>query len=70
MLEFLEPRLKHGMIVAFDDYYCWTPTDVSGERAALHEFLTAHPQWNFYRYKEIHWAGTSFVVERADAFDD
>jgi O-methyltransferase len=70
VLEFLEPRLKHGMIVAFDDYYCWTPSDVSGERAALHEFLTAHPQWNFYRYKEIHWAGTSFVVERADAFDD
>jgi O-methyltransferase len=67
VLEFLEPRLKHGMIVAFDDYFCWSPTDVSGERAALHQFLTAHPQWNFYRYKEIHWSGTSFVVERADS---
>jgi hypothetical protein len=65
VLEFLEPRLKHGMIVAFDDYYCWTPTDVSGERAALHEFLTDHPEWTFHRYRDIHWAGTSFVVERA-----
>ena len=23
VLEFLRPRLKHGMIVAFDDYFCW-----------------------------------------------
>ena len=65
VLRFLEPRLKHGMIVAFDDYYCWTATDVSGERAALHEFLTAHPEWNFFRYKDINWGGLSFVVERA-----
>jgi O-methyltransferase len=67
VLDFLAPRLKHGMIVAFDDYYCWTPTDASGERVALHEFLEANPQWHFHRYREIHWAGTSFVVERADA---
>ena len=64
VLEFLEPRLKHGMIVAFDDYFCWSPTDVSGERAALHEFLTVHPEWNFHRYKDVHWSGVSFVVER------
>ncbi len=68
VLEFLAPRLKHGMIVAFDDYYCWSPTDVSGERLAMHEFLTAHPDWNFYRYQNIHWSGLAFVVERADSF--
>lgn len=67
VLDFLEPRLKHGMIVAFDDYYCWTPTTLSGERVALEEFLTANSQWNFSRYKEIHWAGTSFVVESTAA---
>jgi hypothetical protein len=67
VLEFLAPRLKHGMIVAFDDYYCWSPTDVSGERAAMLEFLAAHPEWNFHRYKDIHWAGLSFVVERSDS---
>ena len=65
-LEFLAPRMKHGMIVAFDDYFLWSPTQVSGERAALHEFLADHPEWNFYRYKEIHYAALSFVVERAD----
>jgi O-methyltransferase len=65
-LEFLEPRLKHGMILAFDDYYCWSPTDVSGERSAFLEFEAAHPEWNFFRYKEVNWGGVSFVVEDAE----
>jgi hypothetical protein len=63
VLEFLRPRLKHGMIVAFDDWFCWSPTDVSGERAALHEFVLGNPQWRFYRYRNIHWSGLAFVVE-------
>jgi O-methyltransferase len=65
VLEFLAPRLKHGMIVAFDDYYCWTDADVSGERAALGEFAADHPEWNFHRYMSIDWAGLAFVVEDA-----
>ena len=35
-------------------------------RAALHEFLAAHPQWNFTRYRDVHYAGLAFVVERSD----
>jgi hypothetical protein len=66
VFEFLATRLKHGMIVAFDDYYLWTPTEVSGERSALDEFLVANPQWHFLPYKEVHYAGTSFVVEHAN----
>jgi hypothetical protein len=65
VLEFLEPRLKHGMILAFDDYYCWTDSDVSGERAALDEFAAEHPEWNFHRYMAIDWDGVAFVVEGA-----
>ena len=61
------PRLKHGMIVAFDDYYCWSSTNVSGERAALGEFLAAHPEWNFHRFKDVHWGAVAFVVEDASA---
>jgi hypothetical protein len=64
-LEFLRPRLKHGMILAFDDYYCWTDSDVSGERAALAEFAADHPEWNFHRYMSIDWDGVAFVVEDA-----
>jgi O-methyltransferase len=67
VLAFLEPRLKHGMVLAFDDYYCWTDTDVSGERAALDEFAADHPEWNFHRYMSIDWGGVAFVVEDASA---
>ena len=63
VLEFLLPRLKHGMILAFDDYFCWSPTDVSGERAAFDERYVDLPQWNFLRYKDPSWGGASFVVE-------
>lgn len=66
VLEFLEPRLKHGMIVAFDDWFLWDASEVSGERAALDEFRTANPQWHFERYKDVSYAGVSFVVEHAD----
>ena len=65
-LEFLAPRLKHGMIVAFDDYFCWSPTDASGERRALAEFETRHPEWHFERFKDPTWGAVSYVVERAD----
>lgn len=64
-LEFLRPRLKHGMILAFDDWFCWTPTTVSGEREAFEELAAACPQWHFERYKDVHRAGVSFVVEHA-----
>lgn len=63
VLEFLRPRMKHGMIVAFDDYHCWSPTAISGERAALLEFEKANPQWHFHRYRDYGWDGTAFVVE-------
>lgn len=64
-LDFLAPRLKHGMILAFDDYWCWSSTDVSGERSALLELGGAHPEWHFERFKDCGWGGLSFVVERA-----
>jgi O-methyltransferase len=63
VLDFLAPRLKHGMVVAFDDYHMWTSTDVSGQRRALHEFAEAHPEWRFEPFKEVHWGARSFVVE-------
>ena len=66
VFEFLAPRLKPGMIVAFDDWYLYNPdTGVSGEREALHEFLEAHPQWHFHRFKDIAWGSVAFVVEHS-----
>jgi hypothetical protein len=65
VLEFLATRLKPGMIIGFDDYFLYSAeTGVSGEREALDEFLGAHPEWQFNRFKDIHWGAVSFVVER------
>lgn len=64
VMEYLRPCLKHGMIIAFDDYFCWSNTHVSGERAAFLEFEADESQWRFMRYRDYGWAGTSYVVEK------
>lgn len=63
VLDFLAKRLKHGMIVAFDDYFCWDATALSGERAALLEFLARDDRFLFSPYQSFGWHGMSFVVE-------
>jgi O-methyltransferase len=65
VLAFLASRLKHGMIVAFDDYYCWSSVGPSGERAALIEFERSHPEWHFLPFARFNWAGLAFAVEDA-----
>jgi hypothetical protein len=65
VLDFLAPRLKHGMIIAFDDYFCWSPTHPSGERVALLEFEHTHPHWHMLEFQRFNWAGRAFVVEDA-----
>ena len=64
VLDFLEQRLKHGMIVAFDDYYCWSETQASGERRALLELMARESRWNWLPYMQFSWAGAAFALER------
>lgn len=66
VLEFLVPRLKHGMIIAFDDYFCWSPKLISGERKAFLDVFAGNEKWNFVQYRDYSWGGLSFVAERAD----
>lgn len=63
VLNFLMPRLKHGMIIAFDDYFCWTPTQLSGERRAMLDFFGDSTRWSLLPYVQFGWHGQSFVVE-------
>ena len=63
VLEFLAPRLKHGMILAFDDYYCWSSTAAAGQRVAVAEVLEGHERWNLLPYLQFGWHGASFIVE-------
>jgi len=65
VLDFLSPRLKHGMILAFDDYFCFSSTRPSGEKLAFEEILASETNWRFERYRDIGWAGASFIVESA-----
>lgn len=63
VLDFLEPRLKHGMIVAFDDYFCWSSTQAAGERKAMLELSARNATWEWVPYVQFGWHGQSFVIE-------
>jgi O-methyltransferase len=63
VLDFLRPRLKHGMIVAFDDYFCWSSTQPAGERKAFLELTAADDRWEWVPYVQYGWHGHSFVIE-------
>lgn len=63
VLEFLKPRIKHGMILAFDDYFCWSASQLSGERKAMLEWLANDNKWTLLPYVQFGWHGISFVVE-------
>ena len=51
------------MIIAFDDYFCWSATQVSGERRAMLEFFGGHEKWQLVPFIQFGWHGQSFVVE-------
>jgi O-methyltransferase len=68
VLDFLEPRLKQGMIVAFDDYFCWSGSKPSGERTAMLEFSARNERWEWVPYVQFGWHGMSFVIEDRDAW--
>jgi O-methyltransferase len=62
-LRFLLPRLKHGMIIAFDDYFCWSASQISGERKAMLEVLANDSRWGLLPYLQFGWHGNSFIIE-------
>jgi len=63
VLNLLKPRLKHGTILALDDYYCWSDNQISGERRALVEFFAKNTDWHLLPFVQYGWGGMSFVVE-------
>lgn len=63
VLEFLLPRLKNGMIIAFDDYHCWSAGQIAGERRAMMEIFSENERWRLVPYLQFGWHGASFFVE-------
>jgi len=64
VLNFLEPRLRHGMILAFDDYFNFSVNEQAGEQRAFTEFQLRISQWNFVPYLNIGGIGMSFIVQQ------
>lgn len=64
VLAFLKPRLKTGMILYFDDYFCYADGVVSGERKAFEEFQNKNSEWHFEPYQPVNWHGMSFIAEK------
>ena len=63
VLAFVAPRLKHGMIIPFDDYFCYSSTRLAGERKALLEFGREQTRFQFAPYQPFGSFGMSFIVE-------
>jgi hypothetical protein len=66
VLAFLEPRLRIGAIIAFDDYFCWTADGPSGEQRAAEERFGPDSRWRLEPYVPFGWHGSSFVVFARD----
>jgi O-methyltransferase len=64
VLKFLRPRLKHGMVIVLDDYYCFWTDGIAGERLAFLEMAReVERDFNFLPWMRVGWGGQSFIVE-------
>lgn len=63
VLDFLCTRMKHGMVLALDDYYNWSSNALAGERRALLDFMAGQERFRLLPYIQFGWHGMSFVAE-------
>lgn len=66
VLDFLTDQLQDGSVLIFDDWFCFHGRPDRGERRACQEWLAAHPSVRLVEYRDFHWAGQSFIVNRYD----
>ena len=63
VLRFLVPRLKHGMIIAFDDYFMYSSNSISRNRNAMLEIFDEKFSFQLLPYMQYSHTGFSFIVE-------
>jgi O-methyltransferase len=64
VLDFLTDQLQDGSVLIFDDWFCFHGRPDRGEQRACGEWLEAHPEIRLVPYRDFHWAGRSFLVNR------
>lgn len=64
VLEFLTSQLQDGSVLIFDDWFCFHGRPDKGEQRACAEWLGAHPEIRLVQYRDFHWAGRAFIVNR------
>ena len=63
-LSFLEKHLRHGMILAFDDWNCYYADPKRGQRKAFEEYRARlSGRFSFEKFYDIKTGGTSFIVQ-------
>jgi hypothetical protein len=56
------------MIIAFDDYFCHSASQISGERKAMLEIFDNNSKWGLLPYVQFGWGGNSFIIEDRELF--
>ena len=64
VLEFVTPLVVDGTVLVFDDWHCFHSRPDRGEQRACAEWLERNPDIRLVHYRDFHWAGRSFIVNR------
>lgn len=64
VLDFITDLLRDGSVLIFDDWYCFHSRPDRGEQRACAEWLERNPSITLVPYRDFHWGGQSFVVNR------
>ncbi|MGA2009989.1 MAG: TylF/MycF/NovP-related O-methyltransferase [Solirubrobacteraceae bacterium] len=65
VLDYLTDRLAPGAVLAFDDWFCFRGARDRGESLACTQWLERNPQISLVPWRQFHWAGQAFLVQRA-----
>lgn len=63
-LEAIEPALRDGTVLLFDDWFHYRANPHKGEARAFHEFLALHPHWEAVHYRSYATFCNAFILSR------